>query len=346
MAEKDLMSGKTKLTAKADKNIQTNTVTTAVSSSDTYSIGDLEPLKTDYRPVPYINSKLKTLKDFMNDPEVKLTSIVEKLIYEGTVNMFVGAPKGGKSTAIRDLIRAIVDGESFLGLKTTPCKILYIPLDEPPALLKENLLKLRIKNPENVLVTRLEETVDPFGDVEKICRETGIKLVVIDLMTKFTGIENLNDYSEGSEFTQKFRNLADRLNVAFILVHHSTKSDSKSALGSSAYEGSADNIAYFSRTKACGSFQTKGRFTEIPSTRIYLDPETNHLRVDKLQHLDLEECILLVLEDGTELSKTAIQNKVKRNKNDVLNAVDKLVEDGKVNMTTKGKFKLTIKKSV
>jgi RecA-family ATPase len=307
----------------------------------------LAPLPSEAEAEPPLSSpfsvasKVYTAREYIANTSINLVPIVESLIYEKTLNMVVGRAKGGKSTFIRYLIKCVADGDDFLNHATSPAKILYLPLDEPAALIKIGIQKVNIENLDDIHITKLEESNDDLDHIVKICLEGEIKLVVVDLISKIMDVEDTNKYGEVSKSLRRFREISDEHNISFIFLHHSTKSNPKSVLGSQSIAGAMDNIIYITDNDGKYFYESEGRFENIEKTEILLNPDNNHLSVHELHGLTEEEAILHVIEANEELSKNAAAKLVKRSKEKTLKLIDKLKDEQKLTLTENGKYRVT-----
>lgn len=314
-----------------------------------------EPIETKAVPVPPflketaeepplienfgVPSKVYTGKEFLENSQNNLIPIVDNLIYEKTLNMVVGRAKGGKSTFSRYLMKCVLDNEKFLAHKTESCKVLYLPLDEPAALIKIGLSKVNIEKLDDLHITKLEGDQNDLEQIVKICQHVGIKLVVVDLISKIMDVEDSNKYTEVSRCLRKFRDISEEFNIAFVFLHHSTKANPKSVLGSQSIAGAMDNIIYITDSGGKYFYESDGRFDNIEPTEIVLNPDNNHLMLHELTGLSDEEAVLHVVQENTELSKSAIAKMVRKNKAKTLALVDELVEDNKLTLEN-GKYRV------
>jgi len=87
----------------------------------------------------------------------------------------------------------------------------------------------------------------------------GTGLVIIDTLARFAQIDDMNDYTITTNAMARLKRIADELNVAIILIHHSKKTGNKtpsgadwmeSALGSTGLTGATDSTIFISRSRS------------------------------------------------------------------------------------------------
>jgi RecA-family ATPase len=92
------------------------------------------------------------------------------------------------------------------------------------------------------------------------------RAVFIDTFAAFSEVKDFNSYSETTNCVRELKQIADSLNIAVILVHHSNKnSDTKDwvnvAMGSQGIVGAADAVMWLNHERCAedGSLFVTGR---------------------------------------------------------------------------------------
>jgi len=170
---------------------------------------------------------------------------IENLIGSG-LTILTGASKIGKSWTALQLVVALDQGGNFMGqLMANRCDTLYLCLEDTPKRIQRRLLKQGITVAFNG--SRLETnrcTVSALRAYLKVNPQ--FKVVIIDTLQKFLGMNDLNDYAQTVDGLGALKVIADDLDRAIIVVHHSRKncnSDTdhmESALGSTGINATAD----------------------------------------------------------------------------------------------------------
>jgi RecA-family ATPase len=191
----------------------------------------------------------------MQTPEVPW--LVYGLLVNDSSSAFIGKPKAGKSSLIRNLAVSIIKGQPFLDRQVYVSKeggkVLYIHLDrkDPLQYVVNELRELGITQEESArlhLVSALEmpKEGDEYMDwlIEQV---TLLKpdLIIIDLLFQFVSVDNSNDYNAN---LRAINGLQDRLIEAgfhghLVTAHHARKANGSidpfdDLLGSSAIRGS------------------------------------------------------------------------------------------------------------
>jgi RecA-family ATPase len=202
-------------------------------------------------------SGIKTAAELLNTQFPEIRWIVPGLIGEG-LTMINGAPKIGKSWFVLNLAIAAAMGGTFLGnIKTQQTDTLYLALED-----KERRMHYRLKKLNSPKTGKLKITTkwrDGYTGLESYLKaNTGIGLVIIDTLARFTNINDINDYSITTNAMTRLKQIADDLNIAVILIHHTRKTGSEksgvdwmeSALGSTGLTGATDSTIFICRNRS------------------------------------------------------------------------------------------------
>lgn len=209
--------------------------------------------------------------------------IVDGLLKPG-LSVLAGAPKIGKSWMVLQLCLAVAKGEPFLGMNTRRCDVLYITLEDSEKRLQERVLRLTGEVPE-----KLNITLDCPGVGETLKKTLAVycgdypstRLIVIDTFQKIREQENKMTYAGDYAEVSAVKRIADELNIAILLVHHTRKlSDSdfiNEIAGTNGIAGSADTLMILKKEKRSESkaiLSATGRDVEDRSMELNLNRET------------------------------------------------------------------------
>lgn len=182
--------------------------------------------------------------------------IVENLLEAGTLNIFAGAPKAGKSWLVLDLAMSVASGKDFFGeYETDPGEVLYLALEDTPR---------RLNNRINTISPDEHEGLDNLhvifdcprqdeGGKEKIVNwiqsddVVNPKLIIIDTLYRFRPSWSLGGgYANDSASLEWLHKLCQVSGISVLLVHHDIKSQTKSweaaVSGSRGLTGIVDGI--------------------------------------------------------------------------------------------------------
>ena len=190
--------------------------------------------------------------DLPDIPEVDW--IVKDLIYRAGIYLFVGAPKTGKTTAMRTLAATMAtDGGDFIGRKAIGTPVAYVDFENPAPLAKAkwDALANSEKLPNLWLALGARAFGDPMRTIELAARQLdGLGILFVDgLSAILPSGEQSSDggYTKMGEVIGTLRTIADRHNCAVVAQHHAPW-DAKRPLGSTAIAGQVDGTLHFSHT--------------------------------------------------------------------------------------------------
>lgn len=195
---------------------------------DPYMIrnGDKIPLKN---AIVAPATDLISAKDLLQLEIPPAEFIVKGLIPIGLT--VIGAPaKSFKSFMALQMSVAVTKGQEFMGFSVESCGVLYLDLESTRRRPK-NRLQLILNEeeaPENLyIVTQIDNMDGSFEeDIEEILNEhPEIRLVIIDVFKKVRPPKrgNADQYERDYEDYGYMKQLADDLNIAIILITHTTK---------------------------------------------------------------------------------------------------------------------------
>jgi hypothetical protein len=185
---------------------------------------------------------------------------VENLIPEG-VMLLAGAPKIGKSWLALGLCVAVASGGKALGsVDTVKGSALYLALEDTPRRLQARLRQvLGDDAPPDRLTLAIQWPLLPAGGADQLAEwlesHDDARLVVIDVFERIRGPQpnGTSAYTADYVAVRRVKELADRYNVAIILIHHMRKMTSGDFLnevsGTLGLSGAADTIAVLKRSR-------------------------------------------------------------------------------------------------
>ena len=168
--------------------------------------------------------KMYSSEYIMNTPMKPIEYCVDGLISQGLF-VLAGAPKVGKSWLALDMCLSIAKGESVLGQKTLQGTALYLCLEDSYVRIQNRLYEITDVPTENLYFSVMSESIGN-GLEEQIesfkIEHCGLKIVFIDTLQM---IRSDTDSSYGSDYKELsvLKALADKLEIAIIVVHHTRK---------------------------------------------------------------------------------------------------------------------------
>jgi RecA-family ATPase len=143
----------------------------------------------------------------------------------------LGAPaKSFKSYMCLDMTLCICKGFDFLGIKTKKCSCLYLDLESTrrrPKNRVEQILKGKTA-PDNLYIATQADLLGNGFEVQlrkEKEKHPDIKVVIVDVFKKIrpSATKNKDPYERDYEDYGKIKALADELDIAILLVTHTTK---------------------------------------------------------------------------------------------------------------------------
>ncbi len=192
------------------------------------------------------------------------------LIAEG-LNLFVGAPKLGKSWFAMNIGAAIAYGGVALDrIRVEQGEVLYLALEDPPRRLQSRLERVLAGEPAPAgLFFETEWPALVNGGCAQLAawltEHPGCRLVVVDVFARVRGAGdgNTNRYESDYLAMSELKGVADAHSVAILVVHHTRKASADDYIdvvsGAQGLAGAADAVLVL--TSARGSADAKLELT-------------------------------------------------------------------------------------
>jgi len=169
--------------------------------------------------------KTKTCEEIMTTVYKPIEFAVDGLIAQG-LYILAGAPKVGKSWLTLDLCLSIAKGEKVLGRTVSQGKTLYLCLEDSYERIQKRLYEITDEPTEKLFFAVMAETIGNGLEIqiERFKSEhADLKLVVIDTLQKVRGSTE-NSYGSDYKELSVLKSLADKLEIAIVVIHHTRKS--------------------------------------------------------------------------------------------------------------------------
>jgi len=249
-----------------------------------------------------------TVADFLTESEQAHVWIVEERIPAGAVVLFCGAPKAGKSTAIRELAAAVASGEPWLGWRTTPGAVWLFAFEDQRDEVRRHIRQLGVPGAAPLYLWIGRPPSDLLAQLHVRARDERPSLILIDTLIHLLRAD-INDYSQVAVALEPWLEIARSSGATLVLVHHASVHDSREGLhailGSTALAGSVDNVLILRRVegrRVLSSVLRTGPVLE--PTIIAVHEETGRLYCAGTKRVvdgqDLRERILDVLREAGE----------------------------------------------
>lgn len=221
---------------------------------------------------------------------------IDKVMPDGGRVMLSAPYKAGKTTMIGNLIRSLVDGDSFLDAfpVNKPAKrLVLIDTEMSQDMLRDWLGKQNIKNTKAVVdVICLRGQVSMFNILEERrrnewathLRELRCDYLIFDCLRPVLDALGLDENREAGKFLDAFDALLDQsgINGNATMIQHMGHSNER-ARGDSRLQDWPDAIWKLVRSDSKDDFSTRcfsatGRDVEVPEGMLEYDPVTRHLK--------------------------------------------------------------------
>ena len=178
---------------------------------------------------PQNRKKFKKLRTVSGDELMKKTVKPARFIVNGLLprglNIVAGKRKEGKSWLMLDLCFSVAEGEKFLDHDTEQGTVLYLDLEDP-----ESRLIQRARGIRDVIPSKFHEATKAgrlggglTEQIEDFVKEhPDTNLVVIDTLQKIRKPKG-DTYAGDYAVISALKNLADRLDIAIVCIHHTRK---------------------------------------------------------------------------------------------------------------------------
>jgi hypothetical protein len=153
----------------------------------------------------------------------------------GRYGLLVGPPGAGKGYFLISLAFELATGKKFIGMSSTPKKVMYWPTEDGIDTVSSRLEKpLFIFNDEDAKRINdnffLWDSTDPIcnksslGNIDKLvnsCLDKKVDLLIIDTLRESVG--NCHEVDDDLQIKMALQRLAIEANVAILIAHHPTK---------------------------------------------------------------------------------------------------------------------------
>jgi len=218
------------------------------------AMADFEPLADTPKPEPdRPKSKVWfTGRELLSQPELLAipTPSVPYLAWPGRKTLFAGREKSGKSTLAFAAVSHMTRGEAFLGVETTPQRVLWVTEES----LQDVATRIQQMGTDLDRFAAIPIGKDPWQELAEGFREFAPQVVVIDSLAWFAGLGESEENNSGA-WMPVFKNFdkLTRAGVALLLLHHSLKSSPSGSYRGSTAIGAAVEAIIEMETPANGN---------------------------------------------------------------------------------------------
>jgi len=191
---------------------------------------------------------------------------------QGSLSLLTAYMKVGKTTFAYALALAVVKGQPFLNYPTLQGPVLILAVEEHARDVRRRLERFGLTKEDSLYLHTGRLLPGKLADIQKFVTDHGVRLVLLDTLSRYWDIENENDNAEVIRRVSPFLDLARETNTAVVLIHHERKGggeDGRGIRGGSALFGLVDQSLTLDK-RAGGTenqrvLKALGRYDESPS---------------------------------------------------------------------------------
>lgn len=230
------------------------------------------------------------LADELDEPDPVVEWTIEGLHAVGTNSTITAGYKTGKSTLMRNLVKALVDGEPFLGehaVRALTGRIAYFNYEIEQVQMKRDLRDMGIVHSERIVMVHLRGThLDLMDDItfEHVASQLKAQEVEALILDPYSGAYygDENDNSEVNAFTKRLDELKRVAGVSDLFMPAHTgrgEGTEERARGAAKLDDWTDNRWVLVRDAETSSryFKAEGRRVEQAERELTFDRVTNAL---------------------------------------------------------------------
>lgn len=219
-----------------------------------------------------IEKKYFTINQLKGLKSTSVDWLWEGYLGKGYITLLSGWPKVGKTTLLFSLIKAIKTQQPFLNFATKQDGNILVITEEHSQFYKVRVEKASLSGEDVFILSGFEAgcyTRDKVLEQIELAIKEGVSLIVIDTLGEFWGVNDENSAPLVQEALKRFRTIAQKNNVAFLLIHHLRKSDGEHGTahrGSGALLGAVDIGLEFKYGTVSNrrTISSKSRFHQTP----------------------------------------------------------------------------------
>jgi hypothetical protein len=204
--------------------------------------------------------------------------IVAGFVVKGGMTELGAKVKAGKTTLITKLVRAVGDGDDFLGKSTLKTATVYLT-EQPMVSFRQAMERAGLLGRADFHVLQYSDTqgvpwTELVAQAVRECKRVAAMLLVIDTLPQFAGLRGDSENNSGDALAAMDPlHRAAKQGIGIVLIRHERKSGGDvgdSGRGSSAFAGAVDIVVSLRRPegnakKTLRVLQALSRFSETPA---------------------------------------------------------------------------------
>ena len=281
--------------------------------------------------------------------------IVNGFVATGGITELGAKVKMGKTTLAMALVRAVLDGLTFLGGPTSKTPVVYLT-EQPPVSFREAMVRADLLGrSEFFVLSHVAVRGMPWAQVAAHamakCKSAGAGLLIVDTLPQFAGLVGDSENNSGDALAamQPLQQAAAE-GIGVILIRHERKAGGEvgdSGRGSSAFAGAVDIVLSLRRPegnsrKTMRLLRALSRFSETPEELLIDLTDEGFLSLGEPHDAVMKEAKNSILAALPEMEIDAIPLKeitgiTGISRVTAQRAIDELVRDGELSIVGAGK---------
>jgi AAA domain/DnaB-like helicase N terminal domain len=301
------------------------------------------------------NLGFETGPEFAAAAQEKTDWIATGLVAQGAITELGAKVKLGKTTLVLSLIRAVLDGNTFLDQPTRKTSVVYLT-EQPRTSFLQAMERANLVDRTDFMVllhtkTRGRSWPEIVAAAVDECKRAGASLLIIDTLAQFAGLTGDRENNSGDALEAMAPlQMAATEGIGVIVIRHERKSGGDvgdSGRGSSAFAGVVDIVlslrkpeGYSPKTRRL--LQSLSRFSETPADLLIELVDGEYVALGEPAETalkDAKDAIFAIVPenevDAMDLKELVAQAKVSSPTG--RRALEELVREGMVSRTGKGK---------
>jgi hypothetical protein len=258
---------------------------------------EVNEVDQDIRPPsarPLSNFHPVSAAEFLTNEPEPVNWVWQHYLAAGRLTLLSAYAKAGKSTFAYPLAVAVAQGRGFLEFATTPGPVLILAVEEHAQDVQRRLYQFGMKPDDPIHIHTGPLDPHDLPAIEAFIRERGIRLVLLDTLSRFWRIKDENDNAEIIRAVGPLLEMAQRTECAVLVIHHEKKKTGedggddgiRAIRGGSALAGIVDQSLQLAKPHGGGSnrrvLKAVGRYAETPPELLIELEGTDYRRVDEV----------------------------------------------------------------
>jgi hypothetical protein len=274
---------------------------------------------------------------------------------KGAITELGAKVKAGKTTLVAAMVRAVLEGVTFLGQPTMRTPVVYLT-EQPAVSFRQAMERADLLGRNDFIVLPHTETrglkwPEIAAAATQECKRVGAFAVVVDTLPQFAGLVGDSENNSGDALAamQPVQQMAAE-GIGIILVRHERKSGGDvgdSGRGSSAFAGAVDIVLSLRKPEGNAAktrrlIQSLSRFSETPSDLLIDLTDNGYIALGEPHDAAVKDAKEAILSSAPKTESEAVDLKELSTNADVSRrtaqrAVDELLGEGTLSRNGAGK---------